>query len=368
MIGILSRSHNRWLLAVVALCPATCVCAAPRASAIKDDEVVTLFATYARRVPDEDVWELRLHGWIYEPEDDSLLRDAALATLQRALGVAPEDAGAPVFQRRGRRFLVDNQRGKRVAVRLGERTHVLPASEPNGHFRGTLRLSAAEVNGLPRGEPDSGADPVRVRTAPARDGRVFEGVVHLIGPEGLSVISDIDDTVKVTEVTDKKKLVENTFLKEFVAAPGMAALYRRWAAHGASLHFVSSSPWQLYPELAPFLAKAGFPAATFHLKPFRVKDSTLLDLLKKGTETKPLQIEPILDAFPRRRFYLVGDSGEQDPEVYGAIAPRRPKQVLHVYIRNVTGETRDDERFRKAFSGWPEGRWTLFSDPTEVAR
>lgn len=41
---------------------------------------------------------------------------------------------------------------------------------------------------------------------------------------------------------------------------------------------------------------------------------------------------------PRRQFILVGDSGEQDPEVYRAIQKLFPKQVLAIYIRDVLGD------------------------------
>ena len=324
----------------------------PQASVVKDDEVVTLFPAYARLV--DGGWEASLHGWIYEPEEGSAPRGAAVALLRRALGVEETDLAAAVFSRRARWFLVDNERGKRLAVEVGGARPVLPPSGPDGHFSGPVRLPAGEPGVIPW-------------SAAAADGRRFEGRLHQIPPEGASVISDIDDTVKVTVVTDRRRLVETTFLEEFEAVPGMAALYGRWAARGTAFHFVSSSPWQLYPELSTFLTAAGFPAATFHLKPFRVKDSTLFDLLKSGLETKPAQIIPILDAFPGRTFFLVGDSGEQDPEIYGALARQRPAQVRHVLIRNVTGEDRGSERLRKAFEGIPADRWTLFSDPAEVA-
>jgi len=331
----------------------------PKASVVRNDEVVTPFPVWARQAGD-GAWEARLHGWIYEPEEDSALRGMAVESLRKAFGVEAGDVSADVFRRRARSFLVDNERGKRLTVDLAGRRIVLPPSEPNGHFAGDVKLAAKEAEGAVAGQ--------LAWSVTAADGRRFEGRIQLIAPEGLSVVSDIDDTVKVTEVTDKRKLVENTFLKEFSAVPGMAPLYRRWAAKGAAFHFVSSSPWQLYPELATFLERAGFPPATFHLKRFRIKDSTVFDLLKSGARTKPEQIRPLLDAFPKRRFYLVGDSGEQDPEVYGALARERPDQVRHVFIRNVTGEVRDSARFQAAFAGVAVERWTLFSWPEEIAR
>jgi phosphatidate phosphatase APP1 len=41
---------------------------------------------------------------------------------------------------------------------------------------------------------------------------------------------------------------------------------------------------------------------------------------------------------PRRKFILVGDSGEKDPEVYRVMQRLFPDQVLKIYIRDVLGE------------------------------
>jgi hypothetical protein len=44
----------------------------------------------------------------------------------------------------------------------------------------------------------------------------------------------------------------------------------------------------------------------------------------------------VLDSFPKAKFVLIGDSGEQDLELYVAIAKERPEQVLSILIRDVT--------------------------------
>ena len=147
----------------------------------------------------------------------------------------------------------------------------------------------------------------------------------------------------------------------------MADLYRRWSGEGVAFHYVSSSPWQLYEPLDEFLAGSGFPWSTFSLKPVRFRDETLLDLFKKGTETKPRAIEAILDRYPARQFVLVGDSGEQDPEVYAAMMRRRPDQIAKVYIRNVTQESADNARFTTLFADIDRNRWQLFDDPKSLA-
>jgi len=199
------------------------------------------------------------------------------------------------------------------------------------------------------------------------DQRTFAGAVELLKPEGVSVISDIDDTIKISHVTDKTALLRATFIEPFAAAPGMADFYRELAAAGASFHYVSSSPWQLYEPLDEWMGEAGYPRGSLHLKAFRWKDSSIFELFKSSRKTKPPVIEQIMADLPRRRFIFIGDSGEHDPEIYGDLARQHPDRVRHLFIRNVTGEARDNPRMRDAFRDLPAERWTLFEDAAGLA-
>ena len=79
-----------------------------------------------------------------------------------------------------------------------------------------------------------------------------------------------------------------------------------------------------------------------------------------------MAIEEILTAFPTRTFILIGDSGEEDPEVYANLLREHTEQVVRVAIRNVTKASRDDTRFAPLFEGIPPERWLLFEDPKEL--
>src|SRR5262249_18285644 len=154
---------------------------------------------------------------------------------------------------------------------------------------------------------------------------------------------------KVSEVCDHRALLANTFLREFRPVPGIAELYRGWAAGGAVFHYVSASPWQLYAPLSEFLRRHDFPPGTFHLKSFRARVTGLRKLLANPEKAKRRAIGAVLEAFPRRRFVLVGDSGERDPEMYAGLARDYPGRVARVLIRDVTGRGPGAERFREAF-------------------
>ena len=168
------------------------------------------------------------------------------------------------------------------------------------------------------------------------------GTVYFVPPRGVSIISDIDDTVKVTAVLETEEMLANTFLREFKAVPGMDRLYGIWAEQGAAFHYVSSSPWQLQPELQHFFQKTGLPGGTFHLKDFDIRNRRLFNVFTPSTKTKPIVIRRIMECFPERRFILVGDSGEKDPEIYAELMREYPQQIAHCYIRRVANDGRDD--------------------------
>ena len=307
-----------------------------------------------------------IHGWIFEPEADSKSRTLLLANLAAGLSLAEHERLSPVFQERARLFLVDNERDQKLIARVAARQVPLTASQPNGHFRSLVTLPTGELRKAMRPPGvTTGTLPYSLLT-PKGDARSFNGRVHLIGPEGWSIVSDIDDTIKVSNVLDKGELMRNTFLREFRAVDGMAVAYRGWSQAGAAFHYVSGSPWQLYPALAKFADDADFPQGSYHLRTFRLQDGSSNELLGSPKDYKLRTIEPILQAFPRRKFVFVGDSGEQDPEVYGELARRHPAQVRLIVIRNITEETLGNVRLAAAFRDVPAERCLLFREPAEL--
>ncbi len=330
----------------------------PRESEIKADEQVLFFPTAARWDRERQLWSIPIHGWIFEPEEDGVARRAAVSKLRTTLGLNPDQSETELFEQRVRWFIVDNERGKSVTIHFAGQEYTLDPSVQDGHFMRTIMLPDEAIDQYSR----DGCVRFEAITK-SKDNRSFSGVVHFPASRGVSVISDIDDTIKISEVIDKKKLLANTFWRPFHAVPGMPEKYRRWSESGAQFHYVSASPWQLYVPLSTFMQNAGFPGGTWHLKRFRTKDSSFWNLFEDPVAYKQNVIEELLQAFPEREFVLVGDSGEKDPEVYGILARRHPQQIVKVYIRDVTGDAADADRYQQAFEEVPSERWLLFQDP-----
>ena len=358
----------RTILAVVVLWASAC--SAPNPNGIQPDRLLTeldqdesivLFRSAAWLDTQSGAWRLPVHGWVFEPEDSQIRKRAIAAVLEQGYGLKADGDAEGVFSSRVNWLIADNERGKIVFARIGEHDHEMPPTAENGHFRKTITMSASEVDRI----AEDGLLRYSVVTNEPTP-RTFGGVITLVPPEGISIISDIDDTIKISGVTNRRDLLDYALYREFEPVPGMSQRYSDWARTGVAVHYVSSSPWQLYPTLNEFTVRHGFPGASFHLKELRFRDETLVDLFKDGTRTKPSQIEPILNAWPRRNFVLIGDSGEQDPEIYAELLRRHPDQIRLIYIRNVTDASSLDERFRDVFAGIDPDRWLLFTNPAEI--
>jgi hypothetical protein len=340
-------------------------CSSGGESPIEEDEAIIFFPSLGRLAEGKKDWIITIHGWVFEPEKDSKARSGLLLAFREALGLDGTDAEQATFRERAGAFLADNERGKAISIRIGEKVYPVGTSGPNGHFGGPFRIPDPEVMELLRARGRNGRVPFEAALG-KNSKRSFAGEIHFLEETGLYVISDIDDTIKVSEVKDRKALLSNTFLREFRAVPGMAELYARWAEEGAAFHYVTASPWQLYEPLREFIEKSGFPRGTFDMKLFRWKDSTFFDLFASPEVEKAKVLAPFLESFSRKSFILVGDSGEKDPEIYGALLRQFPDRVQRVLIRDTTGEGSSSQRMKRAFEGLPAERWRVFTEPKEL--
>lgn len=161
------------------------------------------------------------------------------------------------------------------------------------------------------------------------------------------IISDIDDTIKDTHVKIGKTHIPNPAilfdgLHAWKSVAGMDVFYEKWARLGYTFIYVSAGPcyyrrrlervipndWKL-PRGEVVLREHGpFPPAP--------------------PDYKTRAIYPIIKKSPGHHFFLVGDSGEFDPECYGDLAREFRDRIAGIYIRNISNDTaaRYDWAFR----------------------
>ncbi|CAE7092640.1 unnamed protein product [Rhizoctonia solani] len=156
------------------------------------------------------------------------------------------------------------------------------------------------------------------------------------------LISDVDDTVKISEVLmGVRAIFHNVFVRHLdeLVVPGMPELYSMLESRGVRFHYVSNGPFELLPVLLEFFGVAGLPKGSVKLKSYGGRNLFQGLWGESAADRKRSNVVDVLDSFPESKFILVGDSGEQDLELYSALAEERPDQILAIFVRDVTPPT-----------------------------
>jgi len=324
-----------------------------------------LFMTGTARPTADGRLEVDIHAWIFERETRWGLNPAFARYLGFSLRkLSP--AARLRFNQRTALFHAESEEGKVIDIDFdgGPARVTMPPSGKDG--RCNLRI----VIDMPRA-PLLSTSPSPQEwvhfhgvTGPGELLHRFRGQALVVPEQGISVISDIDDTIKRTQVRDRREMLLNTFARRFEPAPRMAAWYRALAkTPGTRFHYLSASPIQLYPALSDFIRNADFPQGSMHLR-----ESTTWRTLIPGDEDSRMHklgvIKRLLAEFPQRRFVLVGDSGEADPEIYAQTFRSHPQRIESIVIRDVTGESRSSDRYRETFEGIEPVRWHVVMPDT----
>lgn len=319
------------------------------------DIAVQLFPTFAYPIDRGSAWRLMIQGRVCKEVPLSLAKRLMLRGFTRALDLDEEVARGALFNERLHGFLVAPVARQRLHVTVANQLHVLPRkSKSSGLFSCKLDISRRILQNYRSYGPVSTGDSLPELQVHCGEGPIATtGSVYLAQDRGISVISDIDDTIKRTDVCNRKRMLQRTFSEPFESIPGMSKLYRDWSSSGAMFHYVSSSPWQIFDAIDEFLHIEGFPRGSMHLKWFRLRD----ELFKRWSiirrKSKAGVIRGIVKRLPQRQFILVGDSGERDPEMYVKLAAKHPKQIARICIRQIDANPLDQTRLSKLRRRYP---------------
>jgi phosphatidate phosphatase APP1 len=162
--------------------------------------------------------------------------------------------------------------------------------------------------------------------------------VYLIaGParavDSFIIVSDLDDTVKITDVSNRDNMTCNAVVSKLVFA-GMPELYRFLLGENSPadrLMFLSGTPFILSNKVRELLNEERFPAYGLTLR-------GLTEFLSPAFEYKTKHMEELYGAPEGDNFILIGDDTEKDPEAYAYFsATQKQNKVRAIYIHRITG-------------------------------
>ncbi|HEX7337218.1 MAG TPA: phosphatase domain-containing protein [Gemmatimonadales bacterium] len=234
----------------------------------------------------------------------------------------------------------------------------LPHARVRAHLAGGDRDLVADDEGFIRQwldvqEASEGWGEIRLELLHPPSGPATAGQAPFLVPPATAsygVISDMDDTVVQSQVTNFLRAARTVLLENArtrLPFPGVAAFYRALEAGPSGrahnpIFYVSSSPWNLYDVISDFLAVQAIPVG-----PLLLRDWDLGPSLLRNAAHKSGILTEILATYAELPFMLVGDSAQEDPEIYAEVVAAHPRRLLAVYIRNVMAHPERSAQIRK---------------------
>ncbi|KAK7919914.1 hypothetical protein PG985_007936 [Apiospora marii] len=331
------------------------------------NDTVWLLDNTAYKNTETGKWEVEFVSAVFAQQPSCTVLEAVTAVAHK-IGLNDNDPNYPTIEERVLPFIQDIRPGTKVkAIHAGADRLELGPGGRNGISTDTKPVREGQ------GNPQIAKATAEV---PYGANGVLEMKTFYAEPEGWSVISDIDDTIKITMTSDPIGILKSTFTDTPQPCPGMPELYQNIASligPAAPFFYLSASPYNLYPFLRDFRQKY-YPHGTIVLR-----DSSwmsipgLLSSITLGTEQyKTDRMKKIHEWLPKRKMICIGDSTQADPESYGNIYRKFPGWVKLILIRKVTDiaalgiESKNEpKRFEKAFKHVPKERWHVFETAAE---
>ncbi|KAI8621572.1 hypothetical protein BC830DRAFT_1163672 [Chytriomyces sp. MP71] len=340
---------------------------------------------------------VNVKGWVHISKKDGFRRNLLLGIGKRILSPIRSDRSrlaSQVFEERAGAFLdagFTEQGAIRVCVLglkkkqtdrdpamaladieslIGSSGHhfdVIPLMNSSGLFDETIRVPEETVEEWQRVAGGSDGvwmnqlEFVAYKKSGSQAGTHAFGTCAVVQEQGYSVITDLDDTIKDSDVYRGPTAALNNalFTPSSSAIAGMSVLYNKFATEcDISFHYVSASPFQLLEMINNFLVGDEFPVGSVTLRDVWHQSSRrgYKDEVIKGLFTK----------YPNRKFILIGDAGEKDAEIYASVLKANPDKISKILIRSVDNDEEKIKIVRKSLEGVPEDKWAVFSDPAAL--
>ncbi|KAK7978771.1 hypothetical protein PG988_006261 [Apiospora saccharicola] len=331
------------------------------------EDTVWLLDNTAYKNAETGKWEAEFVSAVFAQKPSCTVLEAVTAVAHK-IGLQDNDPNYPTIEERVLPFIQDIRPGTKVKAIQADKT--LLELGPGGR-----NGISSDVKTVLEGQ---GHPQISTTTADVPSGvnGVREMKTFFAEPEGWSVISDIDDTIKITMTSDPIGILRSTFTDTPQPCPGMPGLYQNISSMigpAAPFFYLSASPYNLYPFLREFRDKF-YPHGTIVLR-----DSSwmsipgLLSSITLGTEQyKTDRMKKIHEWVPKRKMICIGDSTQADPESYGNIYRKFPGWVKLILIREVEDiaalgikAKNEPKRFEKAFKHVPKDRWKVFKTAEE---
>lgn len=187
---------------------------------------------------------------------------------------------------------------------------------------------------------------------------------YLVPPTGYTIVSDIDDILRITKIYIPKEGLLNTFARPFVPWMNMPQIYANWSASIPDFHFhyLTTTPEQVTRNYMDFIYKT-YPLGSFDTRPLNFSDVSATLSIRR------FLLDKVFQTFPNRKFILMGDTTNSDVmKAYPQLYKDYPGQVSCIFLRNTTS-TDSGNRFpynTENFKDIPQENYMFFNVPDDL--
>ncbi|KAJ5237700.1 hypothetical protein N7489_007791 [Penicillium chrysogenum] len=230
-------------------------------------------------------------------------------------------------------------------------------------------------NGLTAGNETSAVQRLETHVEGASIGNA---TAYLVPPTGLTILSDIDDLLRVTKIYQPAEGLLNTFARPFMPWENMPEIYRNWSTSLPDTHFhylasllcsrflpnilTGTTPEQITRNYMEFIYN-NYPGGSFDTRPLNFSD------VSATLSIRQFLLQKIFETFPERKFVLVADTSNSDVmRDYPKLVTDFPGQVQCILIRN-TSATDPDSKFPYDTSGFKDlnqSMYMFFVNPDDL--
>lgn len=161
------------------------------------------------------------------------------------------------------------------------------------------------------------------------------------------VVSDIDDTLLHSHISNKLlkfRTLMFTSMENRKAVKSMTKLIGELHQMGVVPFYLSNSEQNLYPLIYRFLLHNGFPPGPLFLRQMRkVRDIFRYRTLAEREIHKTKMLAQIMQLFPDKKYFLLGDNTQLDLKIYLKMAEQHPNNVRYIIIRKVLSGSHDED-------------------------
>ena len=167
----------------------------------------------------DDQWRLNVHGWRFRASKRNKFFGESSSSLGERLARLFASSEQIVyyndsFQRdRLKPFMVRDRKQEEIHLMIGSKHNFTTKTDDDGQFRTSLIIPNEDIQ-------ETNVNQSITYQAVGDNWDVWQGKIFLLDRRGLSIVSDIDDTIKISEVVDKIRLVANTFIHGFRVVEG----------------------------------------------------------------------------------------------------------------------------------------------------